>query len=99
MYKKNNICVINESEDSFYIYTNTFIEMYKLNNILKHTSYNGINGVYKMSMHKDTLVENIPLLLKNKYSIILLDKSKNVTAIHHPQNTYNSNNFAFCLLT
>jgi hypothetical protein len=44
--------------------------------------------------YKD-LYRNIPLLLQNNISVILIDTDYNVTAIHHPENKYHANSFSF----
>ena len=44
--------------------------------------------------YKD-LYKNIPLLLQNNISVILIDTDYNVTAIHHPENKYHANSFSF----
>lgn len=75
-----------------HINTNNKKLHFKFNNDIKL-----INDDVNVSIYFEykNLYKNIPLLLQNNISVILIDTDYNVTAIHHPENKYHANSFSF----
>ena len=89
----NNICLLYNciKTGMYYIFINAN-KIYKIINtdlILLYTNENN-KYIYKTSFKTSHLAKNIHMLLKNHYSVILINPQYNVIAVHHPVNKYNT---------
>jgi len=90
----NNICLLYNclTTDMYFIFINAN-KIYKIINtdlILLYTNEINNKYIYKTSFKTCQLAKNIHMLLKNNYSVILINPQYNVIAVHHPVNKYNT---------
>ena len=90
----NNICLLynclTTGMYSVFINANKIYKIINTDLILLYTNDTNNKYIYKTSFKTSQLAKNIHMLLKNHYSVILINPQYNVIAVHHPVNKYNT---------
>ena len=90
LYTKCNICLLVEKTKNYCIFVQSPLNFPE--SLIKEINQNFYKIIFDS---KKSIVDNIPILIKEKYSVIILNNIYNVVAIHHPPNIYNSVNLLF----
>lgn len=90
----NNICLlyncIKTGMYSIFINANKIYKILNTDLTLLYTQDLNNKYIYTTSFKTSQLAKNIHILLKNNYSVILINPQYNVIAVHHPVNKYNT---------
>lgn len=90
----NNICLlyncIKTGMYSIFINANKIYKILNTDLTLLYTQDLHNKYIYTTSFKTSQLAKNIHILLKNNYSVILINPQYNVIAVHHPVNKYNT---------
>ena len=90
----NNICLLynclTTGMYSVFINANKIYKIINTDLILLYTNDISNKYIYKTTFKTSQLAKNIHMLLKNHYSVILINPQYNVIAVHHPVNKYNT---------